>query len=99
MDRPPIIEMAEKDVFNIPGSEWAIFRLATTCTVVSVEVDTNHFKGNAPDYVTIEGTMQRGDSVDTEWNVIIEKMKLQPHKQHLFKREIKNVGPFNCVRM
>lgn len=103
LDRPPIIEMMEKDVFNIPGMEWAIFRLATTATVVSIEVDTNHFKGNAPDYVTIEGTMQRGDSStefnENEWTVIVEKMRLQPHKQHSYKREIKNVGPFNCVRI
>lgn len=95
--------MTEKDVYNIPGMEWAIFRLGTTTTVVSVEVDTNHFKGNSPDYVTIEGTMQHGDS-STEfnekgWTVIIEKMRLQPHKQHFYKREIKNVGPFNCVRI
>lgn len=95
--------MTEKDVFNIPGTEWAIFRLATAATVVSIEVDTNHFKGNAPDYVTIEGTMQRnGTSTEfneIEWVAIIEKMRLQPHKQHSYKREIKNVGPFNCVRI
>lgn len=95
--------MVEKDVFNIPGTEWAIFRLATTATVVSIEVDTNHFKGNAPDYVTIEGTMRRDDSCtdfnENEWTVIIEKMRLQPHKQHSYKREIKNIGPYNCVRI
>lgn len=95
--------MTEKDVFNIPGMEWAIFRLATAATIVSIEVDTNHFKGNAPDYVTIEGRMQRGDFSteinEKEWTVIIEKMRLQPHKQHSYKREIKNVGPFNCVRI
>lgn len=105
LDRPPVIEMVEKDVFNIPGTEWAIFRLATAATIVSIEVDTNHFKGNAPDYVTIEGTMQRGGDFttecndNTEWIPIIEKMRLQPHKQHTYKREIKNVGPFNYVRI
>lgn len=103
LDRPPIIEMLEKDVFNIPGTEWAIFRLATAATIVSIEVDTNHFKGNAPDYVTIEGTMQRGDLPteikESEWTVIIEKMRLQPHKQHSYKKEIKNVGPFNYVKI
>lgn len=103
LDRPAIIELVEKDVFNIPGTEWAIFRLATAATIVSIEVDTNHFKGNAPDYVTIEGAMHRGDFStefdESEWIVIIEKMRLQPHKQHSYKREIKNVGPFNCVRI
>lgn len=102
LDRPPIIEMTDKDVLNIPGSEWAIFRLGTMSTIVSIDIDTNHFKGNAPEYITVEGT-QRGEFdtsfKDDEWVTIIEKIKLQPHKLHSFKKEIKNSGPFNCIRI
>lgn len=103
LDRPAIIEMTDKDVFNIPGSEWAIFRLGAMTTIVSIDIDTNHFKGNAPDYVTIEGTTQRDDSSTnfekTEWVVVLDKVKMQPHKLQSFKREIKNTGPFNCMRI
>lgn len=95
--------MTEKDVLNVPGFEWAIFRLGTMATVVSIEIDTNHFKGNAPEYVTIEGTARRGDYTttfnDTDWTVIVDKIKVQPHKLHVIKKEIKNTGPFNCVRI
>lgn len=95
--------MTEKDVFNIPGKEWAIFSLATAATIVSLEVDTNHFKGNAPDYITIEGALKRcksaNDCNEGDWTVILDKMRLQPHKQHSYKREIKNVGPFSCIRI
>lgn len=95
--------MTEKDVLNIPGFEWAIFRLGTMSKIVSIDVDTSHFKGNAPEHVTIEGTPKRGDFTtdfsENEWIVIIDKMKLQPHKAHSFKKEIKNAGPFNCVRI
>lgn len=95
--------MAEKDVLNVPGSEWAIFRLGTMSTIVCIEIDTNHFKGNAPEYVTIEGTTRRGDFTttfdDSDWTVIVDKIKVQPHKLHAIKRELKNTGPFNSVRI
>ena len=29
---------------QVPGSEWAAFRLGLPGTVAAVEVDTNHFK-------------------------------------------------------
>lgn len=103
LDRPAIIELTEKDILNIPGSEWAIFRLASKSTIVSIDVDTNHFKGNAPEYVTIEGTAIRGDFStnfdDHEWTVILDKIKLQPHKSHSFKKDIKNSGPFSSIKI
>lgn len=71
-------------------------------TIVSVDIDTNHFKGNAPEYVTVEGAAISDLSApidDTEWTVILEKIKVQPHKLQSFKREIKATGPFNCIRI
>lgn len=103
MDRPAIIELTDKNVLNIPGSEWAIFRLAGKATIVSIDVDTNHFKGNAPEYVTIEGTLQRGDYStnfdDSEWTVILDKVKLLPHKMHSIKKEVKSNGPYSSIRI
>lgn len=95
--------MTEKDVLNVPGCEWAIFRLGTMSTITSIDVDTNHFKGNAPEYVTIEGTSRGGDFSttfnDSDWTVIVDKVKVLPHKLHCIKKELKNTGPFNCVRI
>lgn len=105
MDRPPILEIDEKGILNVPGSEWAIFRLGSIATIASIEVDTNHFKGNYPDNIKIEGTEQRCDdayekSLDgAEWVLIMDKQKLHPHKQHTFKKEITSTGPFNAVRI
>ncbi|MGH8914709.1 MAG: allantoicase [Acidimicrobiia bacterium] len=36
-----------------PGNDWASFELGLPGTVESVEVDTRHFKGNAPGWVSI----------------------------------------------
>src|SRR6185369_8088070 len=38
-----------------PGNEWAIIRLATAGTIDQLEIDTSHFKGNAPALCTVEG--------------------------------------------
>lgn len=102
LDRPAVIEMTDKDGFNIPGSEWAVFRLGTMSTIVSIDIDTNHFRGNAPEFLTIEGTdcCDSSTSCDAnEWTVVLDKIKLLPHKLQSFKKEIKNTGPFNCMRI
>src|SRR5687767_7737701 len=44
-----------------PGHDWVIVQLATEGHVRRIEVDTNHFKGNYPDMVSIEG------KVDSTW--------------------------------
>jgi allantoicase len=36
-----------------PGNDWAVFRLGLPGVVESIEVDTRHFKGNAPGWVSI----------------------------------------------
>jgi allantoicase len=39
---------------RVPGHDWATFRLGMPGLVESVVVDTTHFKGNAPGWVSIE---------------------------------------------
>ena len=49
------------------GSEWAIFKLGVSGTVQLIEVDTNHFKGNFPDSVAIDGACIRSsENEETE---------------------------------
>jgi allantoicase len=38
-----------------PGHDWTIVRLGAAGTIERVEVDTRHFKGNAPDACSLEG--------------------------------------------
>src|SRR5262249_33617056 len=38
-----------------PGNDWAIVRLAAAGTIERLEIDTSHFKGNAPGRCTVEG--------------------------------------------
>jgi allantoicase len=43
-----------------PGNDWAIVRLAAAGTIERLEIDTTHFKGNAPGRCTVEGVDARG---------------------------------------
>lgn len=99
LDRPAILEADENGILKLPGHEWAVFQLAGTGTIESIEVDTCHFKGNFPDSVKIEGLLLRESTslIGASWIPILNKQKLSAHKQHYYKNEIQNRGPFNFV--
>src|SRR5687768_14533088 len=71
-----------------PGHDWTIVRLAARATIDRVELDTDHFKGNAPDACMLETCdLPAADaSVLTEagvrWRELVPRTKLQPHARH-----------------
>lgn len=77
-----------------PGNDWAVVRLATEGTVRRVEVDTTHFKGNAPDSCLLEV----GPDGET-WTPLLPRTKLLPHTRHCFDTELCDVGPARFVRI
>jgi len=74
-----------------PGHEWAIVRLAGTGTVERLEIDTSHFKGNAPALCTVEG--KRGD----EWRLLLST-PMQAHTRHVFD-DLRRVGDVTHLRL
>lgn len=101
LDRPSVIEVDDNGILQVPGEEWAVFQMCTFGTVVHIEIDTNHFKGNFPNNVKIEGAIL--DDVDdwkeAKWTLLLDKQKLGPHKQHNYKKEILERGPFNFIKI
>ena len=77
-----------------PGHDWAIVRLGAAGAVERVEVDTTHFKGNAPDECTLEGAV----SADGPWRPLLAA-KLQPHTRHVFDAELRRLGAISHVRL
>merc|ERR1712010_24602 len=64
-------------------------------TARAVEIDTNHFKGNFPDSVTIEAACafpaEAEDALlqmENRWRTLLPSVKLQAHKQHYFPKEL-----------
>jgi allantoicase len=67
-----------------PGHDWAILRLARRGLIKRVELDTDHFKGNAPGKCMLEYT-DAGASFDARtarWNVLVPETPLEAHQQH-----------------
>jgi allantoicase len=72
-----------------PGHDWTIVRLATRGAIHRVEIDTDHFKGNAPGSCMLEwhDARERGadfEADNAEWGTLVANSALQPHSRHVF---------------
>ena len=71
-----------------PGHDWTIIRLAGAGVLESVELDTDHFKGNAPGSAMLECAHAPHASSDqltgnaTRWTTVVPRSPLQPHARH-----------------
>ncbi|HET9621249.1 MAG TPA: allantoicase [Kofleriaceae bacterium] len=83
-----------------PGNDWAIVRLAAAGSIDRLEIDTSHFKGNAPGRCTVEGVHAPGAAAGdlTGWRSLLAS-PLQPHTRHVFDRELRRVGPVTHLRL
>ena len=83
-----------------PGHDWSIIRLAASGTLHRVEVDTDHYKGNAPAAFSLEGSNSPEVASDEltatsrSWREILPRTSLQPHARHSFESEL---GPQEAV--
>jgi allantoicase len=72
------------------GHDWTIIKLGQTGDIEWAEVDTDHFKGNAPDACMLESCYAPGAAADSitddkiAWTEIVSRSKLQPHARHRF---------------
>ena len=76
-----------------PGHDWTIIRLAATGTIRRADVDTRHFKGNAPGACSLDGS-----SDGKTWQELMPQQTLQPHAQHSFEHELRALGAITHAR-
>jgi allantoicase len=86
-----------------PGHDWALVRLARRGTVHRVELDTDHFRGNAPGSARLEGADlgDRGDAAlagEVPWRPLLEGVPLQPHARHRWE-DVGSLGPITHARL
>lgn len=64
-----------------PGHDWTIIQLARRGTVHRIELDTDHFKGNAPGQCMLEFTDAPGtlDAENAKWNSLLPETPVEPH--------------------
>jgi allantoicase len=88
-----------------PGNEWAIFCLGQPGEITHVEIDTTHFKGNAPDTCSIqaayvsEGTEQSTVTQSMFWRYLLPEQELQPDLLHSFERQVAGLGAVTHIRL
>jgi allantoicase len=78
-----------------PGHDWTVIRLGARGTIRRVEVDTRHFKGNAPGACSLEGA---SDGVAGTWREILARTPLLPHARQSFEDEVHDIGDVTHVR-
>ena len=73
-----------------PGHDWTIIRLGAAGAIERVEIDTRHFKGNAPGACSLDGGVFESSGVPSgsAWRELMPRTPLQPHARHTFEREL-----------
>jgi len=67
-----------------PGHDWSVIRLARRGEITRIELDTDHFKGNAPGSAMLE-CCDAGSSFDpnsAHWNELLPQTPLEADAQH-----------------
>ena len=86
-----------------PGHDWTIVRLATRGTLHRAEIDTDHFKGNAPGSAMLEvidavSAAKTTAAPSGQWQTLLAQTPLQPHTRHRFD-ELIDRGPVTHARL
>jgi allantoicase len=79
---------------EIDRHDWSVVRLGATGTIRRIEVDTRHFKGNAPGSCSLEASTDRGS-----WRELLSKTPLQPHARHTFEEQVHAIANITYVRL
>ncbi len=84
-----------------PGHDWNLVRLGVPGTLRRIEIDTTHFKGNAPGRFSIEVCDAPGaETFDrAEWRVLLPETPAQPHTRHQFESELRCTGRVTHLRL
>ncbi|MEQ8514872.1 MAG: allantoicase [Chromatocurvus sp.] len=71
-----------------PDYDWCILRLGAPGSLQAVDIDTNHFRGNAPEYAAIDA-LYTDDEPDNsaDWQELLPPSALRAHSQNLFAIE------------
>jgi allantoicase len=67
-----------------PGHDWAIIRLARRGVIERVELDTDHFKGNAPGSAMLEccDAVDSFDAATARWEELLPNTPLEADARH-----------------
>lgn len=78
-----------------PGYDWCIIQLSMRGHIHTVDIDTNHFRGNYPEYASMEGilmeeereyTLEEMSSIPREkWTEVVPATRMRGNVQNIFQ--------------
>ncbi|MGQ0814835.1 MAG: allantoicase [Gemmatimonadota bacterium] len=71
-----------------PGNDWVVIKLARAGTIERIEIDTIHFKGNAPGTAALDAVRAPNaneSAPETGWRELMPQTPLQPDALHVFE--------------
>lgn len=78
--------------------DWCVIRLGIKGVIKAFDIDTNYFRGNAPQTVSVEACISSEQPDEsTQWQTILTEVAVESHSQNLF--EIDNDKAFTHVRL
>jgi len=84
------------------GNDWAVVRLAGRGVVDRLDLDTSHFKGNAPGWIDVEAIDAAdsgiGDLRFAEWSSLLSEQPVKPDSRHRWT-ELVETGPITHLRL
>jgi allantoicase len=82
-----------------PGNDWTIVRLARRGVISRVELDTDHYKGNAPGRCMLEAcdATTTFEADRASWRPLVAESPLQPHTRQAF--DVMNSNSATHVRL
>ena len=88
------------------GYDWVIFKFGISGIVNNISIDTNHFKGNYPEYCTIQASYiddEKKFSIkqlinnSNKWKLMLNKEYLKPNYEHFFHNELLRNKTLNYI--
>jgi allantoicase len=78
--------------------DWCIIRLGISGVIRGFDIDTNYFRGNAPQTVSVEACVSvKQPDESTVWHIVLAESEVAAHSQNIF--EISNSQSWTHVRM
>ena len=83
------------------GYDWTVVRFGAEGTIRRVEIDTRHFKGNAPGECSLEAArLDMTEPLDAAaWRELLPRTPLQPDARHAFEEALRDLGDVTHARL
>jgi allantoicase len=87
------------------GHDWLILNSINGKAIDKIEISTHHFKGNFPNYCSLQATYLSSKSSkqilnsSNKWKYLLKKTKLLANKTHIFKNSLMKKEKINYIKI